>query len=339
MVVGDFHAIVNAQEKTGRRAPKHISCIEFQKMIDECALIDVGYSGSRYTWANNRQVGGYVAARIDRCNMFAAWLQALPDTKVQHLTRLESDHAPLNIRCKIENKRSSSFKYEQMWATHPSFLEAVRLSFHAPCLGNPQYIFHTKLGRLRNRLKQWNKEVFGHLHWFIEQAEKELIEAQYQLDSQETDTAMEEFWQAKDKLTVALNQEETHARQQSRLPWIKEGDRNTAFFHHKAQIHGIFNMIQSMQTEDGLLEEEKEVDDFLVQHFTSLHNETTNLQEDTPTIINNMPQLNTENCHPAFQAMPHEHEIKETVFSLHKDSAPGPDGFTGAFSQTGDWTP
>lgn len=38
----------------------------FKKMINECNLMDMGYSGSEYTWEHSRGTANWVQERLDR---------------------------------------------------------------------------------------------------------------------------------------------------------------------------------------------------------------------------------------------------------------------------------
>lgn len=42
-------------------------------MINDCGIIDCGYEGSKYTWSNNQEGGGFVWARLDRVFTNPAW--------------------------------------------------------------------------------------------------------------------------------------------------------------------------------------------------------------------------------------------------------------------------
>jgi hypothetical protein len=42
-------------------------------MINDCGIIDCGYEGSKYTWSNNQEDGGFVWARLDRVFTNPAW--------------------------------------------------------------------------------------------------------------------------------------------------------------------------------------------------------------------------------------------------------------------------
>ncbi|MCI12450.1 RNA-directed DNA polymerase (Reverse transcriptase), partial [Trifolium medium] len=59
-------------------------------------------------------------------------------------------------------------------------------------VGCPMYVLNTKLQRLKDKLKVWNKDAFGNVHAYVTDAEKNLqqIQAQIQTDGI-TDSLME----------------------------------------------------------------------------------------------------------------------------------------------------
>ena len=53
------------------------------------------------------------------------------------------------------------------------------------------------------------------------------------------------------KLKEALHQEEVWLRQRSRVPWLREGDRNTSYFQAQAAQRKRMNKIHGLRRVDG----------------------------------------------------------------------------------------
>lgn len=135
---------------------------------------------------------------------------------------------------------------------------------------------------------------------------------------------------AKSCLHEALQAQEIHWKQRSRITWLKEGDQNTKFFHQSAKARSSFNKtshitIDGMKTEDPATIQSK-----AVKYFSNLfkphdgHPNPLLFQIDRPKASNsdNSPLI----------SMPSEEEIKTYVFSLEKKKTHlAPDGFNGAF--------
>lgn len=65
----------------------------------------------------------------------------------------------------------------------------------------------------------------------MKKAEDKLLQAQIALEHCWTDGNYTAFNDAKEDLNHTLLMEETFWRQKSGIQWLKEGDKNTRFFH------------------------------------------------------------------------------------------------------------
>lgn len=54
MVVGDFNVVSSREEKLGGNPINDADVFEFNSMIQSASLVDAGYTGSKYTWINNK---------------------------------------------------------------------------------------------------------------------------------------------------------------------------------------------------------------------------------------------------------------------------------------------
>ena len=126
--------------------------------------------------------------------------------------------------------------------------------------GRPSYRLATKLKGLKQNLKTWNKEVFGRL-------EKNKAEALQQVecwDSVEevrslTEVELNQKKEAKESYAKWVSMEEVHWRQLSRELWLREGDRNTRFFHRMANAHRRVNAMTKIKINGVRITEEQEV--------------------------------------------------------------------------------
>lgn len=57
LCMGDFNEILLSHEKQGG-LPKPQSCMDrFREALEECDLVDLGFSGDMFTWWNNSHIG------------------------------------------------------------------------------------------------------------------------------------------------------------------------------------------------------------------------------------------------------------------------------------------
>ena len=69
---------------------------KFREVLDECGLLDLGFTGKKFTWFKNYPNGG-VWEHLGRAVSMADWVEQFPTTKVQSLVCGQFDHSPILI--------------------------------------------------------------------------------------------------------------------------------------------------------------------------------------------------------------------------------------------------
>jgi hypothetical protein len=114
-------------------------------------------------------------------------------------------------------------------------------------------------------------------------------------------------------------------RQKSRETWLREGDKNSKYFHLSTIIRRRRNKIDTIKSDLGeWITDRKEIRKHFLTHFTSQFCEEevdfpTNLEELIPNSISDSE--NEELCR-----IPTPQEIKKTLFDMSAQKSPGPDG-------------
>ena len=93
----DFNEIVSGLEKLGGSSRSQVQMQLFREAIDECGFLDLGLSGSQFTWQKHFSNGHSIWERLDRCLANNDWLIKFAGSKVHHLHCSTSDHNPLWI--------------------------------------------------------------------------------------------------------------------------------------------------------------------------------------------------------------------------------------------------
>ena len=89
----------------------------FREEIDECSFMDLGFTGTKYTWSRHFENGAPIWERLDRGLANNGWFLQFLGTQVQHISCITSNHMPLffNLfRLEIPVRRRL-FRFEEMW--------------------------------------------------------------------------------------------------------------------------------------------------------------------------------------------------------------------------------
>lgn len=135
------------------------------------------------------------------------------------------------------------------------------------------------------------------------------------------------------KIDSLLQQEEVWWAQWAIIHWLKEGDKNTKFFHQKATQRRNHNGITTMDKENNAITyKEEEIQDTIMQFYIkqvttdelNIHNDCfpTNYQKCTREMINNLNAPFTQE------------EVLQSINHLKGNAAPFPDGIQARFYQT-----
>ncbi|XP_075112412.1 uncharacterized protein LOC107801646 isoform X1 [Nicotiana tabacum] len=144
----------------------------------------------QYTWfrGNNE----HSASRIDRFLISSQWDNSFKAIKQSVLPRVELDHCPILLECGEWERSKGYFKFENMWFEHVNFISTVKKWWNSyDFQGRPDVVLAKKLRKLKEDLKKWNKETFGHLEIRKDQNLHQL-EMEQQNDNHNSNTEEEE---------------------------------------------------------------------------------------------------------------------------------------------------
>lgn len=69
MVIGDFNALLSAQDKVGRLSVTNYKQQDLKKLVHGCNLVDLQSIGCQLTWTN-----GMVSSKLDQVLVNTQWL-------------------------------------------------------------------------------------------------------------------------------------------------------------------------------------------------------------------------------------------------------------------------
>ncbi|XP_021805547.1 uncharacterized protein LOC110749696, partial [Prunus avium] len=323
LLAGDFNEMLNVDDKVGG---SHLCRLKgFKKWFDDHSMVDLGYSGPKFTWSNKR-----IFERLDRAVCNTQWRQTFADAFVQHLPRTKSDHCPIKISLKsrmVSCPNSRPFRFEAMWLKHEQFQNFVIPKWEQGA-GSALH----KSWDLVEPLKQWNVAVFRHLKQRkvkllarLNGIQKVLHHRSNRSLSQLEESLVTEY-------NAVLEQEALFWQQKSRIKWLQEGDRNTKFFHLTTIVRRRKNRIEKLKNDNDLWVEEAEgLKELAVNYFLGLFSMTPR-DHSGLSMPNLFPSINDVDLN-GLVARVDISEVKESLFNIGGLKAPGVDGFPACFYQ------
>nr|XP_027109299.1 uncharacterized protein LOC113729174 [Coffea arabica] len=119
-------------------------------------------------------------------------------------------------------------------------------------------------------------------------------------------------------------------KQKARVRWLQEGDRNTRFFHSVVKNRRVRSIIHRIRNGQG---EWVESDDGIgveaIRYFEGLF--TDQRPASSSELLQHIPTILTDEENDLLEQFPSAVEIRNAVFAMDGESAPGPDGYTGKF--------
>ncbi|CAL1388698.1 unnamed protein product [Linum trigynum] len=154
LVAGDFNSILCAAEKLGG-APFDASRVrDFQDCVLDTGLIDMGFSGPPFTWFHAGK-----KERLDRGMANATWHSAFPESSVQHLPKIKSDHRPLLIHTNASYQPAGPkpYRFLAAWLMHEDFKGMAEQAW-----SQGTYL-KSSIEAFTTATKAWNHHTFGHV--------------------------------------------------------------------------------------------------------------------------------------------------------------------------------
>ncbi|KAF5464768.1 hypothetical protein F2P56_014820, partial [Juglans regia] len=253
LVCGDFNEILMQNEKNGGKRRPESQLDDFREMLDTCALKDLGYSGSPFTWGKNKEGRTRIWERLERCFANSEWIHRYPHATIIHGAATYSNHIPKWIEphkgVEIgKGKRMFKFEAIRLGETECDDIIEDRWKHTSRGGGGKMGEVMDKIAGCSQKLQVWNKRKFGNVQVQVARAQRRL---QYLQERSHRGSSNENLKKAKEEVHIWLEREEVMWRQRSKALWLKEGDKNSRYFHMKASQRRRKNKIVRLQDEQG----------------------------------------------------------------------------------------
>lgn len=113
----------------------------------------------------------------------------------------------------------------------------------------------------------------------------------------------------------------------------ENGDKNSKYFHATAQWHARSNKIHILKNEGQTVTLKLEKKLVCWNFYNNLFSNTNTVVDADLIIPSHLPNVLDGDDNLALLKTPSEEEVRNAVFAINKDKAPGPDGFNAKFFQ------
>ncbi|KAL9682775.1 hypothetical protein QQ045_014583 [Rhodiola kirilowii] len=193
--------------------------------------------------------------------------------------------------------------------------------------------FPVKLQSCLYGLSQWSSKEFGNVKEIVSNLKERI---QYLRSCPRSDEIKDKEAELSNELDEWLEREEIFWRQRSRAEWLRQGDRNTAYFHAKASQRRKRNRIDGLENDRGeLCESEESIISIVTNYFNNIFESQGITQgRNWEREFENIPKVISVEMNQILTAPFSESKVKRALFQIHPTKALGVDGFTALFFQS-----
>ncbi|XP_021743112.1 uncharacterized protein LOC110709210 [Chenopodium quinoa] len=272
--------------------------------------------------------------KIDRVLVNSEWLNSFDKSVVVFLLHEGTmDHSPCCMNIFGLNERAvKPFKFFNHWTSAPGFLMLVQQEWDFEVRGTAMFRVVKMLQAVKKAIKDKNLGSLSTIEAADVEAYVNLMNVQKKmnLDPCNGDLISEEN-HARIVFQKAHFAKYSFLKQKAKLHWLKEGDLNTCFFHAYIQKRKVQNRICSVIQDGQVIQKPSEVINAFVGYYQNMLGSNCNPERffhDAIIAVGRTlsQEQRVEMCLPFTEA-----DVKDDLWSIEDDKAPGPDGFSSKF--------
>jgi hypothetical protein len=321
LCMGDMNELLYDMDKNSTNINRS-RLYAFRSLVKNCGFFDLGFSGPAYTWTNKRFSSKPTYERLDRCLVNADWCDVFPISNVYNMPIIHtlSDHAAILLSTEGQvRKIKKTFKFENWWLKEDDFNDYAKKAWHT----SRNKSFSQRTNHLAGQLKVWckkKKPLQQELSTLEDQIKEIQMKPEQQQDHMKEASLSIRYEQTLTKLTDSY-------MQRAKKHWVRDGDRNTAFFHRAIVKRRRKNTIVSVKDENNILHYmPNQISNTFVNYFRSIF-ASSQANNGRPFIHTQLPQGLDDYTY----TIPDEKEILDTLKDMKRNASPGPDGFNVEF--------
>ena len=336
IALGDFNVTLCPDEVSEADYVWNNDIKEFKTIVDKCCLVDLRYSGEQFTWTNGRfGREDFTARKLDRALVNQAWLDSFSESFTHFPAPGISDHSPIIVHInKYQRRKGRAFKFYNYWTKVGNYADTVKNIWNHNIVGTAQFQISQKLRFLKQELKIFGKSSIGLERANADRAREEVKCSHSSLLGDPFNPILIEKHKSFLKnFHTAIWIEEEILKQKSRLQWLEVGDKNSRYFHMSIKARRNRKRIFILEKLDGKFTSTcDEAKEEAIRYFKSLLGTPPDHTYPGIDMLKSLVNKRVpEGLKVDLDRLPQDIEIKNVLFSMNSDKAPGPDGFNAHF--------
>ncbi|GKA59809.1 RNA-directed DNA polymerase, eukaryota, reverse transcriptase zinc-binding domain protein [Tanacetum coccineum] len=304
VVIGDFNVTLKVKEHSNGSSVPSCEMTQFNDYIRGIEIKDILSSGFEFTWTKSRNNPlCKTLKKLDRIMINEKFIKKFPNSHGIFMPYMISDHSPAVLRIpKGMERRRKAFRFSNFITDKKEFILTVREAWKTEITGHMMYRIVKKMKLIKKVLNDLSWKD-GNIFERVTKLRESLKESQTEVDKHpHCEIVKEKSCKLLSEYYEALKDESNMLMQKAKVDWLKDGDRNTKLFHKiiKSRMHKEFlgnkDVITKFPTEKLVFPNKISVEE------------------------------GNRMCKDVCDA-----EVKNTMFNIDDNKAPGPDGYTARF--------
>ncbi|GJW35084.1 RNA-directed DNA polymerase, eukaryota, reverse transcriptase zinc-binding domain protein [Tanacetum coccineum] len=331
-IMGDMNVTLKVEEHSNGGSSITEDMQDFIDYVNQVEFDDIGSIGFFYTWTKSmKNPNNSTLKKLDIVMVSEHFLTEFEGSYDVFQPFLVSDHSPAILVIPYNcPKKPKSFKFANYTTDKPEFLNEVINGWKFLVEGHKMFCITKKLKHMKSLLNKlnWKHED---LTVRVEQLRIKLIKAQVQVEKDPYNMDIKsKAVLILDEYNEAMQDEEKLLAQKAKVDWLTTGDKNSSFFHKVIKGRRSRNRVATIYNEEGNYFEGDDVPKQFVNHFQKFLG--------MPFICSDIVMTDDLFCNVL---TPKEvvwmvrnvtdDEVKDAMFDIGDNRAPGPDGYTSMF--------